>query len=352
MSIEHSPDDIAPFAVPMGDPAGIGPEIIAKAWNVREAQGLPPFFAVGDRRAIEKVWTGPIATISSPDEARAQFGSALPCLQLDMGGVITPGAPDVDGAQCALHALEIGIGLAKSGTAAGLVTAPVGKTQLYAVGFTHPGQTEFIAERCGIARDNAVMMLAGPTLRVVPVTVHIPFREIGASLSIELIRTRAKVTAKGLQRNFGIRHPRIAVAGLNPHGGESGNLGREEIDIIEPAVRSLREEGYDITGPHSPDAMFHAPVRSGYDAALCMYHDQALIPLKALHFDDGVNMTLGLPIVRTSPDHGTAFGIAGRNIASPGAMIAAIRMAEHAARHRAAMAPDGCAEAAPEPGAG
>ena len=325
---------IAPFDISMGDPSGIGPEIIAKAWSVREAQGLAPFFVIGERRAIEKVWDGPIATISTPDEAKEHFSTALPCLQLDMGGEIVPGEPSVDGAQCALHALEIGIGLAKSGAAGGLVTAPVGKTQLYAIGFTHPGQTEFIAERCGIARNNAVMMLAGPSLRVVPITIHIPFREIADTLSIDLIRTRALVTAKGLTRNFGIEHPRIAVAGLNPHAGESGNLGREEIDIIAPAIESLQAEGLDISGPLSPDAMFHAPARQLYDAALCMYHDQALIPIKTLHFDDGVNMTLGLPIVRTSPDHGTAFGIAGKNIASPGAMIAAIRMAERAAYYR------------------
>lgn len=352
MTSERSPKEIAPFAITMGDPAGIGPEIIAKAWSVREAQGLTPFFVIGDRRAIEKVWSGPIATIASPEEANAQFASALPCLQLDMNGDIVPGEPSADGAQCALHALEIGIGLAKSGTAAGLVTAPVGKSQLYAVGFTHPGQTEFIAERCGIARANAVMMLAGPTLRVVPVTIHIPLKDVPGSLSREVIRTRAHVTAKGLKRYFGIASPRIAIAGLNPHGGENGNLGSEEIDIIAPAVQSLRDEGLDVSGPHSPDAMFHAPMRETYDAALCMYHDQALIPLKALHFDDGVNMTLGLPIIRTSPDHGTAFGIAGRNVASPGAMIAAIRMAEKAAKYRAATAPERCGEPVTETGAG
>tara|TARA_R110000782_G_scaffold78276_5_gene155168 strand:+ start:50309 stop:51337 length:1029 start_codon:yes stop_codon:yes gene_type:complete len=330
--------DIAPFAIAMGDPAGIGPEVVAKAWAMREAQGLAPFFVIGECRAISAVWDGPIASIDSPDAARAAFDDALPCLQQTMTGDIVPGQPNADGAQCALHALEIGIGLAKSGAAGGLITAPVGKTQLYSVGFTHPGQTEFIAERCGIARSNAVMMLAGPSLRVVPVTIHIPLGEVPAALSIDLIRTRALVTAKGLVRNFGIEKPRIWVAGLNPHAGEHGNMGREEIDIIAPAVESLRAEGMDISGPYSPDAMFHGPAREQYDAALCMYHDQALIPVKTLHFDDGVNMTLGLPIVRTSPDHGTAFGIAGRNIASPGAMIAAIRMAEIAARNRVAWA--------------
>jgi len=326
--------DAAPFAITMGDPAGIGPEVIAKAWAVRDAQGLSPFFTVGDSRAISAVWDGPVERIGSPDEAAGVFDRALPCLQLDANGEIVPGHPNVEGAECALHALEIGIGLAKSGVVAGLVTGPVGKTQLYAVGFTHPGQTEFIAERCGVARANAVMMLAGPTLRVVPITIHIPLRDVPDALSIDLIRTRALVTARALTRNFGIDSPRIVVAGLNPHAGEQGNIGREELDIIAPAVESLRAEGMDIRGPLSPDGMFHAPARETYDVALCMYHDQALIPIKTLHFDDGVNMTLGLPIIRTSPDHGTAFGIAGRNIASPGAMIAAIRMAERAARYR------------------
>lgn len=326
--------DTAPFAITTGDPAGVGPEVIAKAWAVRAAHGLSPFFVVGDSRAIAAVWDGPIERIGSPDEAAGVFDEALPCLQLDASGEIIPGKPNAGGAECALHALEIGIGLAKSGVVAGLVTGPVGKTQLYTVGFTHPGQTEFIAERCGVARANAVMMLAGPTLRVVPITIHIPLRDVPDALSIDLIRTRALVTAKGLARNFGIERPRIAVAGLNPHAGEHGNLGREEIDIIAPAVESLRAEGLDIVGPLSPDGMFHAPARETYDVALCMYHDQALIPIKTLHFDDGVNMTLGLPIIRTSPDHGTAFGIAGHNIASPGAMIAAIRMAERAARYR------------------
>ncbi len=327
---------ITPLAIAMGDPAGIGPEIVAKCWMAREAQALPPFFAIGERRAIEAIWNGPIASITTPDEARAHFAHALPVLQHDMSGEITPGEPNADGAQCALHSLEIGIGLAKSGAAAALVTGPVSKSQLYQIGFTHPGQTEFIAERCGISPANVVMMLAGPSLRVVPLTIHIPLGDVPAALSIELIRTRALVASKGLTRNFGIASPRLAVAGLNPHAGENGALGREEIDIIIPAIESLRTEGMDISGPYAADGMFHGPARAAYDAALCMYHDQALIPIKTLHFDDGVNMTLGLPIVRTSPDHGTAFGIAGMDSARPGAMIAAIHMAEQAARNRTA----------------
>lgn len=334
MASPNPSDPLAPLAVTLGDPAGIGPEIIGKAWAVREAQGLTPFFVIGSSRAISAVWNGPVISIGAPDEAAAAFATGLPCLEIELAGEVTPGQPDADGAHCALHALEMGIGLAKSGAAAALVTAPVGKSQLYAVGFTHPGQTEFIAERCGISRENAVMMLAGPSLRVIPVTIHMPLRDVPDALSIELIRTRALVTVKGLCRNFGIAKPRLVVAGLNPHAGESGNLGREEIEIIAPAIESLRAEGMDISGPYAPDGMFHEPMRDTYDAALCMYHDQALIPLKTLHFDEGVNMTLGLPIVRTSPDHGTAFDIAGRGLADATSMIAALRMADSMARAR------------------
>ncbi|WP_257540170.1 4-hydroxythreonine-4-phosphate dehydrogenase PdxA [Sphingobium sp. CFD-1] len=328
------PADLPPFAVSLGDPAGIGPEIVAKSWVMREARGLPPFFAVGDAASLRAVWLGPIATISTPQEAAEAFGSALPCLQVVEAGEIAPGSPSIDGARTALQALEVAVGLARSGSAAGIVTAPVGKEQLYGVGFAHPGQTEFVAERCGVAPHNAVMMLAGPSLKVVPITIHIPLAEVPAALTIDLIRARALTTAKGLHRNFGIARPRLVVAGLNPHAGEGGALGREEIDIIGPAVESLRAEGLDIRGPFAADGLFHSRARESYDAALCMYHDQALIPLKTLHFDDGVNMTLGLPIVRTSPDHGTAFGIAGTDSANPGAMMAALKMAAEAARAR------------------
>ncbi len=324
----------APFAVPLGDPAGIGPEIVAKSWVMREARGLAPFFALGDPASLRAVWLGPIEKIDAPEEAAAVFTRALPCLQVADAGDVTPGTPSVEGARTAFQALEVAVGLARSGSAAGVVTAPVGKEQLYGVGFTHPGQTEFIAERCGVAPHNAVMMLAGPSLKVVPITIHIPLADVPAALTIDLIRSRAATTVKGLQRNFGIARPRLAVAGLNPHAGENGALGREEIDVIRPAIDALREEGLDIVGPLAADGMFHARARETYDAALCMYHDQALIPIKTLNFDEGVNITLGLPIVRTSPDHGTAFGIAGTDSANPGAMIAALRMADAAARAR------------------
>ncbi|WP_245409579.1 4-hydroxythreonine-4-phosphate dehydrogenase PdxA [Allosphingosinicella vermicomposti] len=320
-----------PLAVSLGDPAGIGPEIIAKAWERRREANVPPFFAVGNCNGVTAVWDGPIRAISEPAEALRCFNEALPMFRID-GNAVVPGQPDVEGARNALDALELAVGLTRSGAAAALVTGPVSKGQLYTIGFTHPGQTEFVAERCGVAKELVAMMLAGPTLRTVPVTIHVPLREVPDVLTIDLIVQRCRTVARGLQRQFGIVSPRIAVAGLNPHAGENGALGREEIDIILPAIERLREEGLDVVGPLAGDTMFHDRMRATYDAALCMYHDQALIPLKALHFDDGVNMTLGLPIVRTSPDHGTAFHIAGRNIAEPGAMIAALKTAAECAR--------------------
>ncbi len=325
---------IQPLAVALGDPAGIGPEIVARAWEQREAQRLPAFFAIGDLRSIKAVWDGPIVVLGTPGDAAAMFPHALPLVQVDDPGEIVPGVPNLAGARCALDSLELAVGLARTGTAAGVVTAPVAKNQLYAIGFTHPGQTEFIAERCGMAAANVAMMLAGPTLRTVPVTIHLPLEKVAAALTTELIIARARVVARGLQRDFGIAEPRLAVAGLNPHAGENGTLGRQEIDVILPAIEVLRAGGIDVVGPLSADSMFHPPARARYDAALCMYHDQALIPLKAIHFDDGVNVTLGLPIVRTSPDHGTAFDLAGHGVASPAAMIAAIRLAGEAAARR------------------
>lgn len=327
----------------MGDSAGIGPEITAKAWKARALHSLPCFFAVGDPRAVQQVWDGPVVRIGAPDEAAAVFDDALPVISVGAGGTVTPGSPDVEGARAALESLELAVGVARSGAASGLVTGPVSKAQLYAIGFSHPGQTEFVAERCGVSGENAVMMLAGPTLRVVPITIHVPLADVPGLLTTELVLAKARVTARGLLRNFGIERPRLAFAGLNPHAGEGGALGREEIEILAPAIAQLRAEGIDATGPFAADGMFHARARAEFDAALCTYHDQALIPIKALHFDDGVNTTLGLPIVRTSPDHGTAFGIAGRNAANPGAMIAAIRMAAQQAERRADTAAAGAA---------
>lgn len=323
-----------PIAVSMGDPAGIGPEIIAKAWAARDVHALAPFFAIGDARAIERVWHGPVVRIDTPDHAASAFADALPVMTVADAGEIVPGHPDVEGARCALQSLELAMGLTQAGAACALVTGPVSKSQLYSIGFHYPGQTEFVSDRCGIAHANTVMMLAGPTLRVVPITTHVPLSAVRGLLTVDLILAKARVTVRGLTRNFGIERPRLAFAGLNPHAGEGGALGMEEIEVMEPAIAILREEGIDAIGPLAADTMFHARARATYDAALCAYHDQALIPLKTLHFDEGVNMTLGLPIVRTSPDHGTAFAIAGTNSAEPGAMIAAIRMAAQAATRR------------------
>ncbi|TXC70505.1 4-hydroxythreonine-4-phosphate dehydrogenase PdxA [Sphingomonas ginsenosidivorax] len=329
------PGTAAPIAVSMGDPAGIGPEIIAKAWAARETHALPPFVAVGDARAIARVWSGPIARIGDLAETHAAFADALPVMTVEDAGEIVPGVPDVEGARCALHSLELAVGLVRTGAARALVTGPVSKAQLYAIGFSHPGQTEFVAERYGIAGENAVMMLAGPTLRVVPITTHVPLAQVSSLLSVELIVAKGRATARGLTKNFGIEAPRIVFAGLNPHAGEQGAIGREEIDILEPAIAILQAEGIDAAGPFAADTLFHPRARATYDACLCCYHDQALVPIKTLHFDEGVNITLGLPIVRTSPDHGTAFGIAGKDMAEPGAMIAAIVMAGAAADRRA-----------------
>ncbi|HEX8450220.1 MAG TPA: 4-hydroxythreonine-4-phosphate dehydrogenase PdxA [Allosphingosinicella sp.] len=327
---------IAPLAVALGDPAGIGPEIIAKAWERRVADGVPPFFAVGAPEALRSVWGGPVQVVAAPDEAAACFEGALPVIRIDSAGETRPGQPTLEGARASLDALELAVGLTRSGASSALVTGPVSKAQLYAVGFTHPGQTEFVAERCGIAAEMVAMMLAGPTLRTVPVTTHVALRDVPGLLTTELIVQRGRTTIRALRRLFGIERPRLAVAGLNPHAGEGGALGREEIDVVIPAIDRLREEGAEVTGPHAADTMFHDRIRSTYDAALCLYHDQALVPLKTLHFDEGVNITLGLPIVRTSPDHGTAFDIAGRGEAEPTAMLAALTMAAECAARLAA----------------
>ncbi|QMW23582.1 4-hydroxythreonine-4-phosphate dehydrogenase PdxA [Sandaracinobacteroides saxicola] len=322
------------LAVSLGDPAGVGPEIVAKAWALREAYGLPPFFAIGDRRSLSAVSNVPVESIAHPADATDMFAAALPLLQVDDPGDIVPGEPNLAGARCALDSVELAVGLARSGAAAALVTGPVAKAQLYAIGFVHPGQTEFIAERCGVADGNVAMMLAGPGLRTVPVTIHRALADVPTALTVELIVSRARATVRGLQRDFGIAEPRLAVAGLNPHAGEGGAIGREEIEVIAPAIATLMAEGINAWGPLAPDTMFHAGVRETYDAAICMYHDQALIPLKTLYFDEGVNVSLGLPIIRTAPDHGTAFNIAGQGKANPRAMIAAIALAGQCVRNR------------------
>jgi len=326
---------LAPLAVSLGDPAGIGPEVIAKCWDNRDSFALPPFVAIGDPRSLAAVWDGPIELVDDPRQADSAFDYGLPLIQLNSPQADVPGHPSVAGAHTSLDSLEIAVGLARSSSASAVVTGPVAKEQLYAIGFQHPGQTEFVAERCGVSPGNVVMMLAGPTLRTIPVTTHLPLSEVAANLSSALIESRGRAALRGLQRNFGIADPRLAVSGLNPHAGEGGQLGREEIELIEPAIAALAAEGWRVTGPHAADTMFHSAARADYDAALCMYHDQALIPIKALHFEEAVNVTLGLPIVRTAPDHGTAFDIAGQDRADPRPMAAAIRMAAENAILRA-----------------
>jgi 4-hydroxythreonine-4-phosphate dehydrogenase len=329
--------DLAPLAVSLGDPAGIGPEVIAKCWDHRTTFGLHPFAAIGDPRSVAAVWDGPIELIDDPRQADAAFDHGLPLIAMTAADHIAPAHPNVAGAHCSLDALELAVGLARSGSASAVVTGPVAKEQLYRIGFSHPGQTEFVAERCGVSSGNVAMMLAGPTLRTVTVTTHIPLSDVPGALSTGLIESRGRATLRGLQRNFGIEQPRLAVTGLNPHAGEGGSLGREEIDIIAPAIETLAAEGWQVTGPHPADTLFHEAARARYDAVLCMYHDQALVPLKALHFDEGVNITLGLPIVRTAPDHGTAFNIAGLDRADPRAMASAMRMAAQCAEQRTSL---------------
>ncbi len=328
----------APLAVSLGDPAGVGPELLAEAWTRREVERLIPFFAVGGAEVIaaaaaRRGLAVPIARIDDPAEAATAFASALPVLGA-LDGSYRPGEPDRDGAALALASLTEGARLTVSGMASGLVTGPIAKARLAEVGFTHPGQTEFVAAACGVAAQDAVMMLAGPSLRTVPLTVHVALANVPALLTVDLIVRRAVIVNAALQRDFAIPSPRLAIAALNPHAGEDGRMGSEEARIIAPAIAALRARGIDATGPHPADALFAAHQRTGFDVAICMYHDQALIPIKSLDFDQGVNVTLGLPVVRTSPDHGTAFAIAGTGKASAGATIAAIRMAGECAARR------------------
>lgn len=246
---------LSPLAVSLGDPSGIGPEVVAKSWDARRELHLPPFVAVGDPRSLTAVWDGPIAVVTDPREVEGAFDSGLPLLAVPASEAAMPGQPTTAGAHCSLDSLELAVGLARSGSCAAVVTGPVAKHQLYAIGFSHPGQTEFVAERCGVSPQNVAMMLAGPTLRTVPVTTHLPLSDVGAALTSALIEARGRATLRGLQRNFGIAEPRLAVAGLNPHAGENGALGREEIEILEPAIAALRAEGWIVTGPHPADTM-------------------------------------------------------------------------------------------------
>jgi 4-hydroxythreonine-4-phosphate dehydrogenase len=331
-----------PLAVTLGDPAGIGPEVVVKAWRALRETG-PAFMVVGDAAAVASAPTAgadAVRKVSSPDEAAAVFADAIPVLDLPLRARVVAGQPSEAAARAIIQWIETAVGLTLSGAVCGLVTAPISKASLYEAGFRFPGHTEFLGELTAAARyDGArgpVMMLTAADLRVTLATVHAPLATAPSLLTITSIVNAGLVTAQALRRDFGVESPRLAVAGLNPHAGESGSIGREEIDVVGPAVRALKDLGVNATGPHPADTMFHEEARRTYDAALCLYHDQALIPVKMLDFWGGVNVTLGLPIVRTSPDHGTAFDIAGRGLARADSMIAAIRLAAEIARRRGA----------------
>lgn len=326
----------APLAVSMGDPAGIGPDITVMAWRARAEKAVPPFVVYGcadvlAARARALSISVTLQPIETPADATALFNSAIPVRPTPVAGPVEPGKPSSAAAPAVIAAIEDATASVVRGEASALVTNPIAKSVLYQAGFTHPGHTEFLAElasRHVPARTfTPVMMLASDHLRVVPLTIHIPLADVPGAITRQLIFETVRITYEALVRDFGIAHPRIAVCGLNPHAGEDGNIGREEIDVIAPAIAELRAEGLSVTGPHSADTLFHSAARETYDAALCMFHDQALIPIKTLAFETGVNVTLGLPFVRTSPDHGTAFAIAGTGRASPESFIAACRMA-------------------------
>ena len=319
-----------PLALTMGDPAGIAREITLGAWRALRETG--PCFAVLGEPAVERgVPTHPVADIS---EASAVFPTALPILPISLAAPPVPGHPAPANAPAVIASIEQATRLAQSGDAGAVVTNPISKAVLYDAGFRYPGHTEFLAALTGVP-GREVMMLASPMLRVVPVTVHVSLREALASLTTERIVAAARTTHKALRGDFGIAAPRLAVAGLNPHAGEGGAMGSEEAAIVVPAIERLRAEGIDASGPWPPDTMFTDAARARYDAAICMYHDQALIPLKTLDMRTGVNVTLGLPIIRTSPDHGTAFDIAGKGVAEPDSLIAALRLAADLAATRA-----------------
>ncbi|MBI1393546.1 MAG: 4-hydroxythreonine-4-phosphate dehydrogenase PdxA [Alphaproteobacteria bacterium] len=331
-----------PLALTLGEPGGIGPEITAKAWRTLRAgpqsekpanrmADWPTFCLVGDLALMAA--HGPAQAISSPLEAASVFPSAIPVIDCVDARRARPGTASPETAPAVIASIERAVALALSGEAAGVVTNPIQKSALQAAGFGFPGHTEFLGELTAGAPMPAgrtrgpVMMLAGPGLRTVPVTIHLSVADAARTLDAERIVHVASVAAEELGARFGIARPRLAVSGLNPHAGEDGRMGGEDGDVIAPAVARLRAAGIDAIGPMPADTMFHAAARAGYDAAICMLHDQALIPVKTLAFDEAVNVTLGLPIVRTSPDHGTALDIAGKGVASPASLIAALRLA-------------------------
>jgi 4-hydroxythreonine-4-phosphate dehydrogenase len=334
-----------PLALTLGEPAGIGPDIAIDVWRRRDALALPPFYLVADpdyvaARARRLGVAAPIRQVS-PREAAAAFAGALPIVPLDLAVTAEPGRPDATSAPAAIAAIRRAVADVLAGAASAVVTNPVAKNVLYRSGFAEPGHTEFLARLAGEATGRTVhpvMMLWSPELAVVPVTIHLPLAEVPGRLDRDLIVTTGRIVDHDLRERFGIARPRLAVAGLNPHAGEDGALGAEDLAVVKPAVDALRSAGIDARGPLPADTMFHAAARASYDAALAMYHDQALIPIKTLAFDHAVNVTLGLPFVRTSPDHGTAFDIAGTGKADPSSLIAALRLAARLVAHTPAPA--------------
>jgi 4-hydroxythreonine-4-phosphate dehydrogenase len=322
-----------PLALTLGEAAGIGPDIALASWLKRREAVLPPFYLLGDAAALARraARLGLDVPLAEVDASRAidTFDRALPVVDIGVKATAEPGRPDASSAPAAIAAIRRAVTDVTAGHAAAVVTNPIAKSVLYAAGFRHPGHTEFLAELAasGGATPHPVMMLWSETLAVVPVTIHLALREAIAALTTELIVRTCEITASDLTRRLGLARPRLALSGLNPHAGEDGSLGTEDQAIIAPAVARLRAAGLDVRGPLPADTMFHAAARKTYDCAVCMYHDQALIPIKTLAFDDGVNVTLGLPFVRTSPDHGTAFDIAGSGRANPSSLIAALKLA-------------------------
>ncbi len=331
-----------PLALTSGEPAGIGPDITIKAWLRRDELKLPAFYLVGDRDSVGKraELLGLKVKLAEvrPEEAAAAFADALPVVATGQVATAPPGQPDGSSAEAALASIRQAVADVAAGRASAVVTNPIAKSVLYRAGFRHPGHTEFLAELAasGGRAPQPVMMLWSPTLAVVPVTIHVSLREAIAQLSSELIVSTARIAVADLKARFGLTSPRLAVSGLNPHAGEDGSLGLEDQAIVAPAIEILRGEGIEVRGPLPADTMFHEAARKTYDCAICMYHDQALIPIKTIAFEDAVNVTLGLPFIRTSPDHGTAFDIAGSGRANPSSLIAALRLAARMAAARPA----------------
>jgi 4-hydroxythreonine-4-phosphate dehydrogenase len=331
-----------PLALTLGEPAGIGPELAIAAWLRRKELMLPAFYIAGDpdflRQCAGALGVDLALKVVRPEDAVAAFADALPVVSTGDAATARPGQPDASSAQAAIGSIRHAVADVLAGRAAAVVTNPVAKSVLYDAGFRHPGHTEFLAELAaqGGAAPQPVMLLWSPVLAVVPVTIHLALREAIAQLSSDLIASTARIVAAGLKARFGLPRPRLAISGLNPHAGEGGSLGNEEQTIVAPAIEQLRKEGLEVRGPLPADTMFHAAARKTYDCAICMVHDQALIPVKTLAFDEAVNVTLGLPFIRTSPDHGTAFDIAGSGRANPASLIAALRLAARMAAARSA----------------